>query len=666
MHGSVCLFSRYLDHLLEGENLDELDISTASSSDNIFTNQESLSTGWTGTCSLVEYFNNINTNYASEKASLTNIFSTSHQELLTYYSSTSTLINNLYTVSYITSERPSGLTAALMSKSEYEFSDKTNNSLIGGKINTDYNNYLKANLDLLNSTIRTSVNSFVNSDSYVNNINDAYQNLANFDTTVATAANVMNKNILDLKDYFLTLQFTVMFFTWAYLFFFGGIILLYIIYVCKKYGILWYFIIIIVHFLLAMMLVEIFMASFFGQVRLICHEIPRAMSFIFTGSYMVSGNSASYPAKFGTGNANMTKIFTTCLNGDGNLINLFLTSNDLSTITSLRSSVTSLYMNVKQISDKSNVIINSYDTLENSIFLKGIIKLQTMKENLYMATEGFGEDDIYTILNNIRTNLDLQNCSMTTEYYVIRVSDCPSGSVQLTTIYNTTGTIHCYIIQNLETSATAAYSNEGCNNTYINTAITYIKEINTLINTRLTQLELVQNMYSSSFDLLIKEVTSLSNKINSTYDQLNSNFDSTSIGNCGSSRFDLIDFCDFIGDTTEYDARIVLIFGSFVGVFGYVMLYTFLIVLNTFESYDIGNEYDDYGYNYGKTKARNINININKSRPIIKDNNYYENEEEEEYYKNKLNYNNQKVPPKIGKNIEMADLSKNNDDSDSS
>ena len=666
MHGSVCLFSRYLDHLLEGENLDELDISTASSSDNIFTNQESLSTGWTGTCSLVEYFNNINTNYASEKASLTNIFSTSHQELLTYYSSTSTLINNLYTVSYITSERPSGLTAALMSKSEYEFSDKTNNSLIGGKINTDYNNYLKANLDLLNSTIRTSVNSFVNSDSYVNNINDAYQNLANFDTTVATAANVMNKNILDLKDYFLTLQFTVMFFTWAYLFFFGGIILLYIIYVCKKYGILWYFIIIIVHFLLAMMLVEIFMASFFGQVRLICHEIPRAMSFIFTGSYMVSGNSASYPAKFGTGNANMTKIFTTCLNGDGNLINLFLTSNDLSTITSLRNSVTSLYMNVKQISDKSNVIINSYDTLENSIFLKGIIKLQTMKENLYMATEGFGEDDIYTILNNIRTNLDLQNCSMTTEYYVIRVSDCPSGSVQLTTIYNTTGTIHCYIIQNLETSATAAYSNEGCNNTYINTAITYIKEINTLINTRLTQLELVQNMYSSSFDLLIKEVTSLSNKINSTYAQLNSNFDSTSIGNCGSSRFDLIDFCDFIGDTTEYDARIVLIFGSFVGVFGYVMLYTFLIVLNTFESYDIGNEYDDYGYNYGKTKARNINININKSRPIIKDNNYYENEEEEEYYKNKLNYNNQKVPPKIGKNIEMADLSKNNDDSDSS
>ena len=29
MHGSVCLFSKYLNHLLEGENLEELDISSA-------------------------------------------------------------------------------------------------------------------------------------------------------------------------------------------------------------------------------------------------------------------------------------------------------------------------------------------------------------------------------------------------------------------------------------------------------------------------------------------------------------------------------------------------------------------------------------------------------------------------------------------------------------
>jgi hypothetical protein len=331
--------------------------------------------------------------------------------------------------------------------------------------------------------------------------------------------------------------------------------------------------------------------------------------------------------------------------------------------------VTNLYLNVKQTLDKSNVITNNYDSIENSIFLKGIIKLETMKENLYMATEGFGDDDIYTILSNIRTNLDLATCSMTTEYYVIRSSDCPSGSVQLTTIYNTTGTSHCYVIQNLVSSASAAYVNSGCNNTYINTAITFIKEIYSLIDTRLIQLTTLQTLYSSTFNSLSSEIESLSRGINSTYSQLSSNLTSISISNCGSSRFDLIDFCDFIGDTTEYDARIVVIFSAFIGVFGYVMLYSFLVVLNSFDSYEGDNGYDDYGYNYGKKKVRNININVNKARPIKRESNYYDNDEEEEDddYNNKLKQpKKEKVPPKTGQKVEMTYLSKNNDDSDSS
>ena len=668
MHGSVCLFSRYLNHLLEGENLDELDISSASSSNNIFTNKKTLSTGWTGTCPLVDYFKDIYTNYSSELSSLRNIITSNHAGLTTSYISTNTLINNLYTVSYISSVRPSGLTTPIMPKSEYEFSDKTNSSLIGGKINSDFTNYLKNNVESLNSTIRTSINSFLNTDTYGKSLNDAYENFANFDITVATAANVMNKNILDLKNYFLDLQFVVMFFTWAYMFFFGVIVLLYIIYACKKYNILWYFIIILVHILLAMMLVEIFISSFFGQVRLICHEVPRAINFIFTGNYMVSGNSASYPAKFGTGNANMTKMFTSCLNGDGDLYNLFLFSNDKNIITNLRNSITSLYMKVKSIVDKSNIITNNYDTIENSIFLKGIIKLETMKTNLYMATEGFGNDDIYNILNNIRTNLDQQNCSMTTEFYVIRAADCPAGSVESTTIFNTTGVIHCYLIQNLESTTSAAYISQGCDNNYINNAIAYIKEINTLIDTRINQLKLLQDSYSALFDSFIKELTLLSNSINSTYDQLDLNLASSSIANCGSSRFDLIDFCDFIGDTTEYDARIVVIFAAFVGVFGYVILYSFLIVLNTFESFETGNNYDDYGYNFGKKKKRNINININKSKNLKKESNYYDNDEEEEYNDkyNKNKSKKQKVPSNTGQNVEMVYLSKNNENSDSS
>ena len=667
MHGSICLFARYLSHLLEGENLDELDITTASSADNIFTSQNSLSTGWKGTCTLINEYDNIYNNYNSELTSLSSVLSSYHTLLLSYYGITNTLISNLFTTTYITSTRPSGLTTQLMSLSESEFSDRTNTSSIGGKIYTDFSNYLKTNIESLNLTIRPNINTFISNNIYGKSMKDAYDNFANFDSTVATAANVMNNNILDMKDYFFTLQFILMFFTWAYLFFFGVIILLYIIYICKHYGILWYFIIILIHILLAMMLVEIFMSSFFGQVRLICHEVPRAMNFIFTGSYIVSGNSESYPAKFGTGNANMTKMFTTCLNGDGDLINLFISSSDLSTISNLRTSVTNLYLNVKDVVDKSNVIINNYNNLENSNIFKGIIKLETMKKNIYMTTEGFGEDDIYTILSNIRTNLDLTTCSMTNEYSVVRAADCPSGSVQLTTIYNTSGTDHCYVIQNLDTSASASYTNSGCNNTYINAAITYIKELDTLLDTRLSTLQLLQDAYSTTFNYLSTEVESLSNRINSTYEQINSNFDTSSIANCGSTKFDLIDFCDFIGDTTEYDARIVVIFSAFVGVFGYVMLYTFLVVLNTLEVSG-GNHYDDdYGYNYGEKKFRNININVHKAKPIKRESEFSDDEEDDNNLNKKIKLNKKENEQnKIGQNIEMTNLAPNNEDSDSS
>lgn len=660
MHGSVCLFSRYLNNLLEGENLDELDISSASSSNNIFSDQNSLSTGWKGTCQLVNQYNDIYSDYSTELNSLNALMTTNLNELLNYFSVTNSLLTNLFTANYITSSRPSGSTASLLPKSEYEFSDMTNTSLIGGKIYKDFVDNLLANLLNLNDTIKIYINHFLSSDAHKGNINDAYTNFANFDVAVATAANIMNENMLDLKDYFNVLQFIVMFFTWAYMFFFGVTILLYIIYACKKINLLWYFIVILIHILLFMMLVEIFMASFFGQVRLICNEIPRAINFIFTGTYMTSGNSGSYPAKFGTGNANMTKMFTECLNGDGDLANLFLSSSVTSTISDIKSRITNLYINMKSMVDKSNIATNNYNYLLNSDLTKGIIKLETMKDNLYMATEGFGSDDIYYILNVIRTNLDSTNCSMAEEYYVIKDADCPSGSVRLTTIYNTTGTLHCYVIPSLSSSASASYVNSGCNNDYINTAITFIKEIYSSIDSRLNKLINLQQSYSITYSYLMNEIESISNRINSTYDMLYSNSDSSTISNCGSSRFDLIDFCDFIGVTTEYDARLVLIFGSFVGTFGYVFLYSFLVVLNSLENTERDTDYDDFGYDYGKknNKIRNININVNKTKPIKRDS--YD-QDDEEYDINKKN-----VKPNVAQKVEMSYLSKNNEDSDSS
>ena len=109
MHGSVCLLSRYLSNLLNGENLDELDITSASSSDNIFSNQNSLSTGWKGTCALINHYDSIYSNYSSELTSLNSLITSYHTQLLSYYTATNNLINNLFTTTYITSSRPSNL-----------------------------------------------------------------------------------------------------------------------------------------------------------------------------------------------------------------------------------------------------------------------------------------------------------------------------------------------------------------------------------------------------------------------------------------------------------------------------------------------------------------------------------------------------------------------------
>ena len=672
MHGSVCLFSKYLQHLFEGENLNELDISTASSTDNIFVNQKSLSTGWTGTCPILQLFSSVQTDYTSQISSLSTAISSIHTNTMNSYVTTSELMDDIFTVSKITEIHPSGSTHVLIPKFESQFNDKSNTSLIGGEIYYDFNNKLKSYIEEQDKNIITKVNNLINTDSFKTGIDSAYTNFVNFDNTVATAANVMNNRMLDLKDYFLTLQFLLLFFTWGYLLIFVAIIVLYIIYACEGYEIVYYIIFVLVNVLFVFILVEIFLASFFGQVRLICHEIPRAINFIFTGTYMASGNSASYPAQFGRGNSNMTKMFTTCLNDDGDLTNLFITSKDLSSLSSLQSDVSNLYNQISNSTYESNLILNNYDSIKSSAFLKGIYELELMKNNLYLASEGFGDDDIFNILSNIRSNLDNENCSMTYEYYVIKESDCPSEGIKPNTIYSTSGQYHCYIIQNLLDGAKASYTGSSCDNNYINTAITFIKQINTLLDSRLTKLKNLQISYSDSFRNLSNEVYSTSQALNSTYSLLNNNLNKASnISNCGSSRYDLIDFCDFIGDTTEYDARLIVIFSSFIGVFGYVLLYSFLVVLNGYRERDNDNDndYDDYGYNYGKNnKKRKINININKSKPSRESRDYDDDEEEDEDDNdNRKSFKKKrgKTPLKSGQKVEMSYLSKDNEESDS-
>ena len=130
---------------------------------------------------------------------------------------------------------------------------------------------------------------------------------------------------------------------------------------------------------------------------------------------------------------------------------------------------------------------------------------------------------------------------------------------------------------------------------------------------------------------------------------------------------------DFIGDITVYDARLIVIFSAFLGVFGFVLLYSFLVVINGLKDKDYDNNnynYNDYGYDYGynfeNNKTRNINIRVNKAKQKKVSNNYYDrDDEEEEDEDNQINKKNAKTQPKTGQKVEMSYLSKNNEDFDS-
>ena len=141
--------------------------------------------------------------------------------------------------------------------------------------------------------------------------------------------------------------------------------------------------------------------------------------------------------------------------------------------------------------------------------------------------------------------------------------------------------------------------------------------------------------------------------------------------NCGSTRFDLIDFSDFIGVTTEYDARIIVIFSAFLGVFGFVLLFSFLVVINGLTERD---DYDDDIENeFRSYSKKNIRNNKNKKRKTY-NSKYYDSEEEDEdeeednednYKRKKQNKKVVKPQRKSSKKVEMSILSKNNE-SDSS
>ena len=71
------MFSKYFQHLLEGENAYELDISHYHNiENNIFSPLSNFSSNWKGTCNLIEIINNFKTNYANNISLLNNTINT--------------------------------------------------------------------------------------------------------------------------------------------------------------------------------------------------------------------------------------------------------------------------------------------------------------------------------------------------------------------------------------------------------------------------------------------------------------------------------------------------------------------------------------------------------------------------------------------------------------
>ena len=362
----------------------------------------------------------------------------------------------------------------------------------------------------------------------------------------------------------------------------------------------------------------IVLGALFQGIRLFVRESPRVMQFLFTGDYILNGNTDAYPPKFGYKDQTQINFFTTCLNGNGDLFSNYLNKDILNNILSRTQYIlditNELYLEIDSQIQYSNLVKNTYDVINNASYLYSTIaKLEEIKNNLYLASEGFDTDDIREIINNIRTILDNSTCQMTFEYYVIKSSDCPKYSVVLTEITNTVENIyHCYVIQNLTSGTRAQYTGTtSCDNDYINNAIAFIKEINTILNTRINNLKQIQSNYALTYNNLYAEISQINGTFTKIVDllknEINNNYPTA---NCSSLRFDLIDFCEFMYDKIGYKIKIMIIFSCLSGMLGYIVLYAILLILNNINENVYYYEEKNYilnnqGYNPAY-KERNI------------------------------------------------------------
>ena len=592
----MCLLSKFFQHFLEGENLYELDLKNYNDIDgNSYSLTSSLSSNWKGTCDLIEKLNYFKNNYTNTLSILNTTLETSscssdtlcHKNTMNNFETTSNLIEKLDTINSISSARPSGNSTQLTPNFELEFQNRSDLNSMGGIIFNNYINNLVADISDL-EIIQLGATAYINYYEITNELNDEYKNIMNFDKTVSSAASIIMTNYINDKKLILNFfQFMFIFIFTGYLGTLTCIIIFLIIYQLEKYRCLYYFLIGFINLFVIFALWAIVLSALFQGIRLFVRESPRVMKFLFTEDYILNGNTDAYPPKFGYQDQTQINFFDICLNGNGDLLSNYLNKNKLIDILTVTQNILglshNLYSNINTDIKNSNLIKNSYDILNNESYLySSIIKLEEIKNNLYLASEGFENDDIREIINNIRTNLDNTACQMTFEYYVIKKSDCPRYSIILTEITNTVENIyHCYVIQDLVSGTRAQYTGTTCNNDYINNAIAFIKEIDSMLNNRINSLKEIQTNYVLTYNSMQAEI----NQINSTFtkiadllkDKINNNYPKA---NCSSLKFDLIDFCEYMYDKIGYKLKIMIIFSCLSGMLGYIVLYFILLILN--------------------------------------------------------------------------------------
>ena len=650
-------------------------------SNSVFGYTTSLSSNWKGTCNLIEEITYFKNNYTNNLSLLNSTMQTStcasnvicHKSTQDYFDLAYQLIEELKNTSSITSTRPSGLTTTLTPIFEQEFQNFSDLNTMGGLIYNNFTNNLLINflgLELLQLYGEEYSNSYGLSD----DLNNEYNNILYFDRTVSSAASIIMANYISDKKLILNFfQFMFIFIFTGYLGSVTCVIIFLIIYECEKYSCLYYYLIGFLNLCMIFAVWAVVLGALFQGIRLFVRESPRVMRFLFTEDYILNGNTDFYPPKFGYKDQTQIDLFTSCLNGDGDLLSNFVNKEELNNILVATQQFLELsidiFADINYDIQNSNLISNSYNNIKNNSFIySSILKLEEIQNNLYLASEGFDGDDIREIINTIRNNLDSQYCQMTFEYYVIKKSDCPKYSIILTEITNTVEYIyHCYVIQDLSSTTTAQYTNTSCNNDYINNAITFIKEINTILTTRINNLKEYYNNYILTYKSMYSEISQINDSLtqieNLLNNEINNNYPKA---NCSSLKFDLIDFSDFMYDKIGYKLKIMIIFSILGGTLGYFALYGILLILNNMDEDKKGIKRFKNGYypysNYSTIKEYKPPSKVRNIKPI----NFSRNKTDDERSNNR--YNNKLPGSKINNNSKLKrnltpDKYKNNNNS---